>query len=63
MPQKTNVEKLAEAQVLDPKALNDRDVAMINDLDEAEVNSLIKVRQKLGDYSSKTRSGPCAWML
>jgi hypothetical protein len=59
----TNKERLEEGGVLSPAAtLTSRESDAIEELTDAEVKQLIKIRSKVGDYSHH-REGGCAWIL
>lgn len=47
-PRKSNFERLMEADVISLENAGEHDQAVINKLSEAEVNTLIKLRKKLG---------------
>ncbi len=58
-----NRERLQEAGVLNPEATFTREEAdAIEKLTAGEVKQLIKIREKVGDYSH-SRHGGCAWIL
>jgi hypothetical protein len=64
MPAKpTNVERLQEADVIDPRGFTDTQLDAINKLTESEVKQLISIRKKVGNYSRPTHHGGCAWIL
>lgn len=50
--EKTPVEKLQEAGMCDPNKLGENDKKQLNSLDEAEVENLIALHNKLGKPSS-----------
>lgn len=59
----TNVEQLESAGVLDATSLSQDQKDTINALSSAEVQHLIAVRGKVGDYSEDAHPGGRPWML
>jgi hypothetical protein len=59
----TNVELLQQGGVLDPASLSQQEKHLINDLSESEVQTLITIRQKVGDYSPLGHPEGVAWIL
>ncbi len=59
----TNVEQLESAGVLDASSLSAEQKATINQLTSAEVQHLVAVRGKVGDYSEDAHAGGRPWVL
>ena len=57
-PKTSNIDRLTAAGVISQENVADHDHAVINKLSASEVNSLIKLRKKLGDASIKTGARP-----
>ncbi|HEX2918830.1 MAG TPA: aroma-sacti cluster domain-containing protein [Edaphobacter sp.] len=56
-PKVSNIERLTAAGVIPQENVADHDQAVINKLSAAEVNTLIKLRKKLGDAPLTTKAG------
>lgn len=56
-PKATNIERLTAAGVILQENLADHDHAVINKLSTSEVDTLIKLRKKMGDAPLDTRAG------
>ena len=55
-PKVTNIERLTAAGVIPQENLADHDQAVINKLSASEVETLIKLRKKMGDAPLATRA-------
>lgn len=55
-PKATNIERLTAAGVISEESLADHDQAVINKLSASEVDTLIKLRKKMGDAPLATRA-------
>jgi hypothetical protein len=58
-----NVQLLQQGGVLDPTSLSQQEKHLINKLSESEVQTLITIRQKVGDYSALAHPDGIAWIL
>lgn len=56
-PRVSNIERLTAAGVIPQENVADHDLSVINKLSAAEVNTLIKLRKKLGDAPLDTKAG------
>lgn len=56
-PRVSNLERLTAAGVIPQENVADHDQAVINKLSAAEVNTLIKLRKKLGDAPLDSKAG------
>jgi len=56
-PKVSNIERLTAAGVIPQENIGEHDQAVINKLSAAEVNTLIKLRKKLGDAPLDTKAG------
>jgi hypothetical protein len=56
-PKITNLDRLVAADVIPQENVADHDAKVINKLSAAEVNTLIKLRKKLGAASAHTTGG------
>lgn len=56
-PRVSNIERLTAAGVIPQENVADHDQSVINKLSAAEVNTLIKLRKKLGDAPLDTKAG------
>jgi hypothetical protein len=59
----TNIELLEQGGVLDSSSLSQQQKHLINELSESEVQTLITIRQKVGDYSPEAHPAGVAWIL
>jgi hypothetical protein len=59
----TNVERLEQGGALDSSSLSQQQKHLINELSDSEVETLITVRQKVGDYSAVGHPAGIAWIL
>lgn len=55
-PKATNIERLTAAGVIPQENLADHDHAVINKLSASEVDTLIKLRKKMGDAPLATKA-------
>jgi hypothetical protein len=55
-PKATNIERLTAAGVIAQENLGDHDHAVINKLSASEVETLIKLRKKMGDAPLATKA-------
>lgn len=59
----TNVQLLEQGGVLDSSSLSQHEKHLINDLSEPEVQTLISIRPKVGDYSVAAHPEGRPWIL
>ena len=59
----TNIQLLEQGGVLDSASLSQHEKNLINNLSESEVQTLISIRQKVGDYSEMAHPEGRAWIL
>jgi hypothetical protein len=56
-PKKSNLERLMAADVISAENAGEHDAATLNKLSSAEVNSLIKIRKKMGAAPLSIQAG------